>query len=195
MADKKIEQFFVDNSIEIKKDFVVGISSSAGNKIKEWPEERFAEVADYLIEKYHARVILIGGPNDDQKTKKVLTQMKNVGVVINSQGKFNLDELKAFISKIGLFISVDTGPIYIAEAFGVPTIDITGPIDENEQPPRGLVHRNVVPPQRGRPELFVLNARSYDREEASRQVRSITASLVKNEVDLLMRDVIKARST
>src|SRR3989344_3494837 len=135
MADKKIEQFFVDNSIEIKKDFVVGISSSAGNKIKEWPEERFAEVADYLIEKYHARVILIGGPRDDQKTKKVLTQMKNAGVVINSQGKFNLDELKAFISKIGLFISVDTGPIYIAEAFNVSTVNIVGPMNEHEQPP------------------------------------------------------------
>ena len=39
---------------------------------------------------------------------------------------------------VHLFISVDTGPIYIAEAFNVPTVDIVGPVDENVQPPADL---------------------------------------------------------
>ena len=56
---------------------------------------------------------------------------------VNTDGLFSLDELKALIQRLSLFISVDTGPIYIAEAFDVPTIDIIGPMDENEQPPRG----------------------------------------------------------
>ena len=104
---------------------------------------------------------------------------------------FDIDELKALIAKLHLLIAIDTGPIYIAEAFDIPTIDIIGPIDEKEQPPRGPLNRNVLPPERKRPELFVLNARSYNRKEAIRQVRSITVSLVINEIDLLISDIKK----
>lgn len=188
VADKTVQKFFSENGIDPEKDFVVGISPSAGNKIKEWPEERFAEVTDYLSVTYGAKVLLIGGSGDKEKVMRVKDLLKPETKVTEATG-FNLDELKALISKLELFISVDTGPIYIAEAFGIPTIDITGPIDEREQPPRGPLHRNVVPPQRSRPELFVLNAKIYDREEALRQVRSITVSLVKKEIDLLITDI------
>lgn len=187
-ADKKIKQFFIDNKINLEKDFIVGISPSAGNKIKEWPEERFTEVADYLIEKHKAKVFLIGGAEDSQKVQNVIKKLKNKNNVINTQGGFNIDELKAFISKLNLFISVDTGPIYIAEAFGVPTIDIVGPIDEREQPPIDKIHRVIVP-ERDKPELFVLNARCYDKKEAIRQLESITISIVKNEINLLITDI------
>jgi len=53
---REINQFFIDNNIDLNNDFVVGISPSAGNKIKEWPEDRFAKVADYIIENYKAKV-------------------------------------------------------------------------------------------------------------------------------------------
>lgn len=185
-AEEKVKRFFKKHDVIVDKDVVVGISPSAGHKIKEWPEDRFAKVADYLVEQYHARVVLIGGPNDGHKIAKVLSQSAHAGQVINAQGVFDLDELKALISRLALFISVDTGPIYIAEAFGIPTVDIIGPIDENEQPPRGPLHRNVVPPKRVRPELFVLDARSYDCAEAQRQVASITVPLVLQEIDHIM---------
>lgn len=177
-ADKKINQFFAQNRIGVKKDFVVGISPSAGNKIKEWPEERFAEVADYLIKKHQAKVVLIGGPDDKEKVGEVIKNVKNPENIINTQGEFNIDELKAFVSKLSLFISVDTGPIYIAEVFNVPTIDITGPINEMEQPPISKIHKVVTPVYRKKPELFVMNARDYNKIEARRQIESITVDMV-----------------
>ncbi len=185
-ALEKAENFFLEKSIDIKNDFVVGISPSAGNKIKEWPEERFAEIADYLVTKYQARVILVGGPADTSIVQKVINHVDNSDFVLNTQGQFNLDESKALISRFHIFVSVDTGPIYIAEAFNIPTIDITGPIDENEQPPISPRNRVVVPVGPRKPQLFVMNARSYNREEALRQVQSITTKAVKNETDSLI---------
>ena len=182
VALESIEKYFEAG------EFTVGITPTAGHKIKEWPEERFAQVADYLILRYKAKVIIVGGPKDDEKIKKTLGFMKEKTRTLSTTD-LNLDELKALTSKLNLFISVDTGPIYIAEAFDVPTIDITGPIDEKEQPPQGLLHRNVTPPYRSRPELFVLNARFYNKKEALRQVNSITVDLVKKEIDALMRDL------
>ncbi|MDD3531284.1 MAG: glycosyltransferase family 9 protein [Candidatus Pacebacteria bacterium] len=176
-------QFLADNSIDPKKDFVVGISPSAGNKIKEWPAERFAQVADYLIEKYDAKIVIIGSAADAAKAAEMKQYLHTP--VADATGAFDLDTLKASISKLSLFISVDTGPIYIAEAFNVPTIDIVGPVDEKVQPPRGPLHRNVIP-ERTHPMLSILNARSYDETEAVRQVNSITVAAVTHELDLLI---------
>jgi len=190
-ANKTIEEFFTINNINLGKDFIVGMSPSAGNKIKEWPTDRFAKVADYLSEKYNAKIAIIGSKGEKAKVEEFISYLDKKTIFVNAVGAFNLDELKAFMSKFNLFISVDTGPIYIAESFSIPTIDITGPIDEKEQPPQGLSHRNVVPPERSRPELFVLNARSYNREEALRQLHSISVPLVTKEVDLLISDLNK----
>lgn len=186
-ADISAEKFFEEKSI-LQNDFLVGISPSAGNKIKEWPVNRFAEVADYIIDKYGARILLFGGSQDEDIVKDMIGYIKNQGSVIDVQGVFNLDELKAMISRLKLFISVDTGPVYIAEAFEVPTIDIVGPMDEREQPPVGKFHKMVVAPRKTA-QLHVMNARLYDEEEARRQVESLTSATVINEVDALLQEL------
>ena len=191
-ASKKVKQFFVDNGFDLEKDFIVGISPTAGNKIKEWPEERFAEVADYMATKYRAKIIMLGGQNDEEKVNRTVGHMGS-GIKVVKITDFNIDMLKSLIAKLALFIAVDTGPIYIAEAFRVPTIDIVGPVDERVQPPHGIIHRNVIPPDRTRSELSILNARSYNVEEAKRQVLSTSVDVVLKEIDGLLRDVLALR--
>lgn len=186
-----VEQFFLKHDLNPEKDFLVAISPAAGNKIKEWPVERFAQVADYLYKKHKAKILITGGKNDHQTTQLLVNSLSKETKFINTTGVFNLDELKAFASHLSLLVSVDSGPIYIAEAFNVPTIDITGPIDEKEQPPRGLWHRNVIPPHRSRPELYVLNAKHYNQAEAFRQVQSITVEMVIKEIDILVKELAK----
>ena len=110
---------------------------------------------------------------------------------VNSSGIFNIDELKALISKINLFISVDTGPIYIAEAFGVPTVDIIGPVDEREQPPVGPRHRIAYIKDRKEAAIHILNARMYDYAEAKRQIDGITTDMVFKEIDAIMSEIRK----
>jgi len=101
-------------------------------------------------------------------------------------GRINIDELKAVVARLDLFISADTGPIYIAEAFQVPTVDIVGPVDEKEQPLIGL--RNlIVVAKRKRPELKVMNARFYNEEEARRQVEEIKLEKVINKFEELLK--------
>lgn len=170
-AKRSIDKFFIDHSIGTG-DLVIGISPSAGNKIKLWRRDRFAQLADYLYETHGARIIVTGGKNDIGEVQEMTSCLKETTPTIMAT-HFNIDELKACISRLSLFISVDTGPIYIAEALNIPTIDITGPIDEKEQPPIGPFHIVVKPEKREAPQLFVMNARVYDPKEARRQVDSI----------------------
>jgi heptosyltransferase II len=183
-AQKKVREFFAKDGLRPEKDFLVGISPGAGNKIKTWPAERFARVAEYIQKNYGAKIIVLGGARDAEETAGMFAALSPASPVTNAVGAFSIDELKAAVAKLNLFIAVDTGPIYIAEAFGVPTIDIVGPIDEREQPPISEKHRVVVAPRQA-PALYVMNARVYDAAEARRQTEEITVEMVTAEFDRL----------
>lgn len=186
MAREAIRNFYAAQRVVLGSDLVVGISPSAGNKIKNWGGEKFAEVASYLIEKYNAKVVIVGSKRDKPEVDEMLTHLDTKVSVINAYDMFSIDELKALIADMSLFVSVDTGPIYIAEAFNVPTVDIIGPIDEREQPPIGEFNRVVVPPRRIKPELSVMNAREYDVRKAMGLTGQISALMVCTEIDSLI---------
>ncbi len=188
-AERKVMDFFANQGIDINSDFIVGIFPSVGNAIKFWPADRFAKLADYIYKKYRAKIIIFGGKNDQEQVKKMLANLEDNTKVIDSTNKFNIDELKVAISKLSLFISVDTGPIYIAEAFNIPTIDIVGPMDDNVQPPRGKFNR-IVKIKREKGEIYVMNVRLYNYKEAKRQVDEITVEMVIKELDDLMKLLI-----
>jgi ADP-heptose:LPS heptosyltransferase len=180
-TDRKVE-----GTLSVYKHKVV-IAPAAGNKIKEWPPENFGKVASYLMEKYGSTIIIVAVGKDKELVDKMKSQIKG-GAVIDTTGKLSIEELKAYIKHSHLFISADTGPIYIAEAFDIPTIDIIGPIDEREQPPRGEKHINVLPQSRRKPELFVMNARVYDYEEALRLSQSTKVDDVIKSAEQLIKN-------
>lgn len=184
-AKEKVENFMKDHGVDASSDFIVCISPSAGNDIKKWPAERFAILADYIYKNYNTKIIITGGENDKKEATGMISCINPNTKFIDTTCLFNIEELKALISSVNLLISVDTGPIYIAEAFEVPTIDIIGPIDEKEQPPIGKKHRIVMAPNRKRPELYVMNARTCDELEARKQALDITVDMVVKEFDRL----------
>lgn len=184
-ALRKIEEFFDKNNIAVS-DFKIGIFPSTGHKIKLWGRDKFAKVADWLWQKHGARIVLFGSASDQKEVEEFLTFVGKDTRVINACGVLNLDELKAAISKMSLFVSADSGPIYIAEAFDVPTIDILGPMSETDQAPVGKLHRVVFAP-RQKPELSVFNTRGYDEKEARRQSEDITVEMVIREIESLMK--------
>ncbi len=184
-ARRAVDAFFLEKKIA-PGTFVVGIAASAGNKLKNWPPVRFAAVANYLSSRYRATILIIGGTGDVEESKVMQLACADEVNVINCSGQFSIDEFKALIARLSLFISVDTGPIYIAEAFDIPTVDIVGPMDEHEQPPIGSRHLVVVPPFKRKPVLFVMSPGQYDFNEARRQVESITVEHVLSAIDSLM---------
>lgn len=183
-----VKKVFNQNNIN-DNDFIIVISSSVANKIKKWPNDKWAKLIDSIYEGYRPRIILTGIKSDYNDIKEIESQIKPSTKIYNFCGYFNIDELKALISKASLFISVDTGPIYIAEAFGIPSIDIVGPMDENEQPPKSAKNLVVVP-KREKPEIHIMNARQYDKNEALRQINSIQVNDVYIQFEKLVESGI-----
>ena len=178
MAWQKVRTKAAEAGVNFETDALIGVTPTAGNKIKEWPAERFGKLAGMIAKKYGVKIVALGSPADRKKIKEMLAAVDEEVRVWNTCGEMNLDELKALIAHLYCLIAVDTGPIYIAEAFGVATIDIVGPVDENVQPPRGEKHIIVKADVPGYPYLRIMNARIYDIAGARRAVESITPEMV-----------------
>jgi heptosyltransferase II len=169
--------------------FLVGISPGVGNDSKTWPPERFAQVAAGICSKHKDAVMVLIGGERDKADLAAMNAALPLSVPRYLPGQLSLEELKALIAELDMFIAVDTGPIYIAEAFGTPTIDIVGPMDEREQPPRGPLHRVVVPKGRTEPALHILNTSVIDLAEAERQALAITVGQVLDEAEDLITSI------
>ncbi len=132
---QQAETFWQERGLSGK--FVVAMCLGAGKAYKLWPMERFAVVADYLVEKYGAKILLVGGPADTAYAHELAGRVKQREAVVDATGKFKLLEQAAVLAQCRLFVSVDTGPLYIADTMGVPVVDIAGPADCVTQHPIG----------------------------------------------------------
>ncbi len=164
---------------------LVGIAPGAGNKIKQWPPARFAALAEALA-RTGASVVIFGSARDRGEVGEMISHMSAQTPYLNLAEQLSIDELKAAIAHLDLFVAADTGPIYIAEAFGTPTVDIVGPVDEREQPPQADKHLVVVPPGPRVSELHVMNAKEYDYAEARRQAESTVVDSVLRACEQLL---------
>lgn len=169
-------------------DLLVGISVTSGVKLNEWPPDRFAKLADRLIEELQAKIIFIGSGDERSRVEEVQKMMGHNA--INSCGNFRLYELPALLKKLKLFISVDTGPLYMANTVGTPVIDIVGPDNMQEQRPSGnkckIVQKNID----CAPCLFIFLGVSFCKEGHLRCVKEITVE----EVFQAAQDLIKTAS-
>jgi lipopolysaccharide heptosyltransferase II len=108
-------------------DRLVALHPGANWRLKRWPADRFAEVADALRQRYGTKVLLIGGPEDLPLAHRVIQRMKSRPIV--ATGKTSFRQLGALLARTRLLISNDSGPLHLGMAVGIPTIGLFGPTD------------------------------------------------------------------
>ena len=156
---------------------LIGIVIDVGNPIKTWSTENFVKVSRHIKNKYKNSLLFLISGKANTEGVVVFKKLADFDFV-DLSGRLSLDELKSFISKLDLLIGVDTGPMYIAEAYCTPLVDIIGPVSEKEQPPIQDFSRLVYLKDRKSPEVHIMNARSYNYEEARRQIEQISPEMV-----------------
>ncbi|GER93555.1 glycosyltransferase family 9 protein [hot springs metagenome] len=116
---------------------LIGIAVSSGNKLKELGTEKIIKLIDMLLDNMDIYVVLIGSTQDRNAADVVLDSAAHKDRIINAAGMLNLKELPALIGRLSLFIGVDTGITYMADALNIPIINIAGPSDMQDQRPTG----------------------------------------------------------
>ncbi len=125
--DKKVVENYLKKVGIKKNDVLIGIVVGAAEsaKCRMWPKEKFAKLADMLIEKKNAKIIFIGAPNEKEIIESIQCLMKEKSVC--AAGTTTLKQSFYLIEKCSLVVSNDTGPMHVSAAMGVKTIGLFGP--------------------------------------------------------------------
>lgn len=105
-------------------DFCI-LHPGAGRCVRFWDTERYAALADFIIETLNLKVILTGSFKDRELSNRIVAHSKNK--LVDLSGRLSLMELAAVLKKCRLLICPDTGVMHMASAFLTPTIALFGP--------------------------------------------------------------------
>jgi lipopolysaccharide heptosyltransferase II len=125
-----------------RSGLLIGVHASGGRAVKQWPHERFRELAQRLIDQYDATIVFTGSTADRPLVDAAMAGLPRDRVV-DASGGLELPELAWLVTRLRLFISGDTGPMHLAHAAGTPVVAIFGPSDPVRYAPRGA-HDRVV---------------------------------------------------
>jgi heptosyltransferase-2 len=136
-GDATIRRLFAERGWK-SGDLVVIIHAAASLPAKQWPLSRFAAVMKRLQEQYQARFLYTGAREDARLYEEIETQGPFGG--LNLCGVTSLRENLSAYRASSLFFGVDSGPMHMAAAVGVPVVALFGPTDERKWGPWGPGH-------------------------------------------------------
>ena len=124
----KVDKFLKNNKIK-NDDFLVVVAPGAAESAKSrmWPFDRYAELCDELANKYNAKIVFTGTPDESNLIKSIKDKMEKKESAFNAAGEINLNQLFYLIEKCKLFVGNDSGPLHIAAAQGAKTLGLFGP--------------------------------------------------------------------
>jgi heptosyltransferase-2 len=117
------------------EDLVIGINPGAGSAIREWGDERFADVGRWAAERFNARILWFTDPT---KPKPVPANVDAIRLGLP------LGQMMAALSRCQLFICNDSGPMHVAAALKVPVVAVFGPQRPEWFGPYGEGHQVVI---------------------------------------------------
>ena len=146
------------------KQPAVLINPGAGWGAKRWPAERYAAVAQGLVE-CGCRILVNAGPGEEPLAEVIVRGTSCAATALNC----SLAQLIALTRRVRLAVAGDTGPLHLACALGVPVVGIFGPTDPSRNGPFGTRFTVLRSPQSRRdhtryeaPEAGLLTIQSED---------------------------------
>ncbi len=91
------------------------IFPGARNERKRWSTDRFAEIADYLSDKYGLKILIAGSHLDKKLSNKIIYEARHTDIN-DLTGKTTLSEITRLISRANLVVSNDTFAAHLAIA-------------------------------------------------------------------------------
>lgn len=111
------------------------ISPCASHALRNWPAERYAQLADHAVRRHGMKVTLVGSPAAFEieycaRIESIMTEQ-----VHNICGKDTLKQLTALLTKADLVVAPDTGPAHIASAVGTDVLGLYAASNPNRSGP------------------------------------------------------------
>ena len=101
---------------------IVALHPWTSDPVKQWPYERFRELAGRLIREQGNPVVIVGGKEELTKSEELFGNID--GNLVNLTGRTTLRQLAAVLKRCKLLISGDSGPVHLASAVSTQVLAI-----------------------------------------------------------------------
>lgn len=120
--EKLANQFFDEFHFDPTKP-LIGFQPGASEIFKSWPLNYFIELAKRLKKELGAQIVVFGNKEEISLAKAISKETP----VFQACGRISLRVSAAFMKKMDVFITNDTGPLHLSIAQKIPTVVIFGP--------------------------------------------------------------------
>lgn len=119
------KNFLVEHSVDLDKP-IVGLNTGCGRAfpLKKWTESGFTELADMLVDKLGAEVILLGGPHEVDRNRSIASSAKLW--ILNTGNDFSLLEFAGILKMCDVVVTSDTIGMHVAVAVGENVVALFG---------------------------------------------------------------------
>lgn len=119
---------------------LIALSPTHRREMRRWPLERFARLAEWLVEAKQATIIWIWGPGEEGVIDEVQKLCRVPTIKIPATG---LREMAAILGNTDLFLGGSNGPSHVAVAVQVPSLQLHGPTKATSWSPNTELHRTI----------------------------------------------------
>jgi heptosyltransferase-1 len=102
---------------------------------KEWPAERWRELATALLDRGFESIVLCGSSEERRRVEAARPAGAAGTRVVNTAGRTSIGELMAAIAGASLVVANDSAATHMAVGFGRPLLSLFGPTDPSESGP------------------------------------------------------------
>jgi len=203
--DFSLEIYFDDETLKsgddwqkqnkiLSDDFVIGFHAGCAtlkNHIKRrWEPEKFAELGNNLIEKYRAKILLFGGPDEYELNEKINSMLSNRAIIVKTN---SLLQTASIMKRCNLFITNDSALMHIASALKLNVVAIFGPTNTN------YVHPYKTNYQIARLSLDCQPCFYYSpkpltcsrKDVQFKCIKELTVDIVENQVNKMISEIFK----
>jgi heptosyltransferase-1 len=96
---------------------------------KDWPAERWAELAPAIRQRGHGSIVYMGTAGEAAQVQAALPKGESARESIDLSGKTTVGQGMAVIAESALVVANDSAPLHIAVGFARPLVALFGPTD------------------------------------------------------------------
>lgn len=119
-----VRKLFEEEQIS-PRETLIGFGPIAAHPLKQWPQQKFVQLGQRLVQQYQSRILIFGAPSERHAGEELARQLPNNPLVLC--GKLSLLESAAALKSCALFVGNDSSSVHMASAMGTPVVVIFGP--------------------------------------------------------------------
>lgn len=123
-SEQRWRSIFTSRGKHQNNQLFIGINPGGDRKEKRWRPDLYAALADKLMDRFDAEILILGGPGEEPIADAIQKEMASRAT--NLAGRLSLNDLVFIAGKLDLLVTNDSGPMHIAAATKTPLVVIFG---------------------------------------------------------------------